>query len=76
MIAIDDDYLSESDLVNIKLLDSNQKMVYKNIKNQELTSIKELEDNYTGIDVTTIVYDLLELNLIEYKEIYQIDDYR
>lgn len=76
LIAIDDDYLSESDLVNIKLLDSNQKMVYKNIKNQELTSIKELEDNYTGIDVTTIVYDLLELNLIEYKEIYQIDDYR
>ena len=76
LIAIDDDLLSESDLVNIKLLDDNQKMIYKNIKNQELNSIKELEDNYTGIDSTRIVHDLLELNLIEYKEIYQLDDYQ
>ena len=76
LIAISDDYLTESDLINVKLLDENQKLIYKHIKNNELNSIKQLKDNYTSIDVVRIVKDLKELNLIEDKENYQLDDYQ
>ena len=57
------------------MLNENQKVIYNNIKKGELNNIKDLQENYRTFNVNKIVYELIELDLIRYKEQYQINDF-
>lgn len=74
LISCDDDFTNiQMDLV--KNLKESEKIIYNHIKLNELNTIEDLQRNYKTIDVNKIVYDLIQLDLIKYKEQHDLDDY-
>lgn len=74
LTSCDDDFTNiQMDLV--KNLKESEKIIYNHIKLNELNTIEDLQRNYKTIDVNKIVYDLIQLDLIKYKEQHDLDDY-